>query len=119
MTPAARTTRQIRQALTYGEPPAGWRCRICGEGGSTPQATPCEGACGAWLHWPCYWPGMLTPAERTAYAAAEITDDQRDDDHTLELWVKDRQFKLPAAMMHSAVEDFLDHQIVLCPGCRS
>ncbi len=118
MTPE-QTARQVRHALTlHVDPTAAWHCRICGEGGPIGQATPCEGACGAWMHWACYWPAMLSPAERIALAAAEIADDQRDDT-PVEVWIQDRQFRLPAVMLHSAVEDFLEHQIALCPGCRS
>ena len=66
---------------------------------------------------------MFTPAERTAIAAAEVADKMAENElegHTVEVWIKDRRFAFPAAAtVPSAVEEFLEHQIVLCPGCRS
>jgi len=75
------------------------------------------------MHWHCYWPGMLTEAERAAFAAAKEADERADeqaDDREVDVILGGQHYRIPAAMMApSAVEVFLDHQIVLCPGCRS
>jgi hypothetical protein len=40
--------------------------------------------------------------------------------NTVEMWVKDPRFEVPAtAWAGRAVEEFLEHQVVLCHGCRS
>lgn len=124
MTPAARSARSVRHHFALpAEVPPRWRCRICGHRGAVNEATPCEGLCGGWMHWPCYWPALLTPTERTALTAAEVADETAEnalEGQTVEMWVRDRRFEVPAtAWASSAVEEFLEHQIVLCPGCRS
>jgi hypothetical protein len=119
MTSVGREARAVRHALTFpAEPPAGWRCRICGNAGSSEGATPCEGACRGWLHWPSYWPGILSSEERAAFSAAQAAD-LRASRHLVWVSVEGRRLKLPASMVRSAEEDYLEHQIVLCPGCRS
>jgi hypothetical protein len=124
MTPAGQSARSVRQHFALGaELPPNWRCRLCGRRGTTNEATPCEGLCGGWLHWNCYWPGLLTPTERAAWAAAEAADEMTQHElegKTVEMWVRDRRFEVPAiAWACSAVEDFLEHQVVLCYWCRS
>jgi hypothetical protein len=120
----AQSARTVRHDLCVAAaPPARWRCRVCRGDGRLPDATPCEGACGSWMHWGCYWPGSLTDAERGAFGAAQEADErayEQAGDREVEVTLGGRRYRVPAAMVGPrAVEVFLDHQIVLCPGCRS
>jgi hypothetical protein len=112
----------VRHTDLLAETPETWRCLICRGPQRREDGAPCE-RCGGWLHWACYWPAILTETERVAFAAAQEADalaEMLAETADVEVTVGGRTFRVPSSMVGpSAVDDYLNRQIILCPGCRS
>ncbi len=112
----------VRHTDLLAEMPETWRCVICHGPERRADGVPCA-RCGGWLHWPCYWPAVLTDAERADFAAAQEADalaEMLAETADVEVTVRGRKFSVPSFMAGpSAAEDYLNRQIILCPGCRS
>lgn len=107
----------VRHSALLSEMPETWRCLICRGPERREDGAPCE-RCGGWLHWPCYWPKALTDGERVAFDAALAAD--KDAERTYwEVEMDGQRFGGLAIVGESAVDDYLNRQIILCPGCRS
>jgi hypothetical protein len=112
----------VRHAALLSERPDTWRCVICRGPERRKDGASCE-RCNGWLHWSCYWPAMLTEAERAAFAAAQEADalaEMLAETADVEVTIRGRKYTVPSFMVGpSVVEDYLNRQIILCPGCRS
>jgi hypothetical protein len=107
----------VRHTDLLAEMPETWRCLICHGPQRREDGAPCE-RCGGWLHWPCYWPAALTDAERAAFDAALVADADVERVY-VEVETDGQRFGGLVIDGESAVDDYLNRQIILCPGCRS